>query len=218
MGERAVLIAGPGQHFAYELASEFAYHGYDVALAGRNTDQLDALASRLSEDGVPSFLVKADFSDLASVEVALERCSQELPPWSSLIYNVKHSPTGDALTTELHELEHSLGSNVLGALYLSRIALQAWERDKEASILLSGGGYKDAPDPNKLGLSVSKGALHSMALAMEPVFRDQGVAVKEVVIDGVVRPEGPIYPEELAKLYWYAHSNNSSETVFTISA
>jgi NAD(P)-dependent dehydrogenase (short-subunit alcohol dehydrogenase family) len=215
--DRSVLLAGPGEGFSREIANRFAAEGYDVGLMGRNTRKLSALASDLAAAGVRSFVAEADFTRESTIDDAVDACRAALPKWDCLIYNVKDSPRGDALSFDRDQMVASFGANVVGALSLARSAVQIWPHYPGATVLLSGGNYKDEPDPDKLALGVSKGALHSAALAMAPPLAKAGVVVKELIIAGAVEAGGPAMAAALAETYWALHSEPSSPSVMTVN-
>lgn len=201
MSERSVLIVGPGESFTVELAEEFARHKYEVGLMGRNQERLEILQDCLADKRVPTRVFQADVTDPEAVANAFEACNDQLPPWQTVIHNVKQSPRGNILAVDTEEAAASLHANVVGLLNVSRFAIAGWDRTPDATLMVSGGGYKDVPDPDKLALSMSKGALHSLVIGARSVLKQHQVAIKEVVIDGYVRPEGPLYSKELAKFF-----------------
>ena len=73
-----------------------------------------------------------------------------------------------------------------------------------STIILTGGGYKDRPDPNKLALSVSKAALHALFLSMSLPLSYKHINLKTVILDGAVREEGPLRAVDAAALFWSA--------------
>jgi hypothetical protein len=75
---------------------------------------------------------------------------------------------------------------------------------KYGSIIITGGGYKDIPEPSKLALSVAKAAVHNIFLASKDIFLEKSINLKTVVIDGWVGSEfeKQIDPEYLADQFY----------------
>ncbi len=199
MTEKSLLIVGPGNSFTSEIIDVFVAEDFSIGLIGRN----EAKLARLSKARYVGWV--ADVSDEAEVEEAITEMGEMMPPWNTIIYNVKDSPRGDALSVDSNDLLESLSSNVIGALHVGRAALKFWPRTDEANIILSGGGYKDKPHPEKVGLSISKGALHTLGLIMRESFEPHGVSVHEIVIDGEVG--STIKPRNLARRYFTQVNN-----------
>lgn len=211
--KKTIAIAGPGQHFSLEIARKFKSEDAVIALMGRNQNKLLKVARDLEFESIPSEILIVDFKSQSSVESAMQHCRQNLPPWSSIIYNVKQSHHGGIYDCSTDEIISDFDSNVLGALRLIRSALEGWAHKKQASILISGGGYKDKPDSRKLSLAFSKAGVHTLALALQQETNIQKVHISEIIIDGAVRQEGPIFPADLAELYFKIHNSNSSQIV-----
>lgn len=214
MNQRSLLIAGPGMHFAEALALRFADDGFEIGLMGRNAEKMQGLSRKLAGTGIKNHAFQADFTNDVSVAGAIEQCATSMPRWECIVYNVKQSHHGDFFNADLNGIAAGLDANVLGAIRLSRYAIANWRRTERAGIILAGGGYKDRPDIDKLSLSISKGALHTLALAMQTNLQEKSVAVGEVVIDGAVREEGPLLPAEVAEAIWQAHAAHANTVIY----
>lgn len=207
MTKRTLILAGPGEHFGAEVASRFIGAGFAIALLARNTVRLERTAEDLRSIGGSVLVHPVDFSNIESIQQAVAECSSLMPPWECCIYNAKSSPSGNVLELQPEELQKSLSVNVVGGFALAQSLIKDWPYSKSASIIFSGGGFKDRPSSGKLALAVGKGAEHSLALALSLVTSSLGIRTKEIIIDGVVRPDGPIFPEDLADYYLKVHDD-----------
>jgi NAD(P)-dependent dehydrogenase (short-subunit alcohol dehydrogenase family) len=209
--QRSLLLVGPGKHFGAQLARRFAQEGFAVGLLARTRQHLDALVTELRGLGGVAYAATADVTRTAELQSAVSELAAALPPLSCVIYNVKASVPGTALELVPDSLTACLAANVSGALGVIQ-AVQPWLKDRRRTVILTGGGYKDRPNSSKLALSVSKAALHSLFRSATEPLAAAGVSLKTLVIDGVVREKGPLFPEDVAACFWamYAHPTRRS--------
>lgn len=200
-----LILFGPGKHFGLQVARRFAAEGFHIILVARNRTSLDELAMKLGQEGFPCTVVVADVCKSTELQEILA----PLPSLEVVIFNVKSSVPGDGLNLTPELLTETLAANVSGALSAIQACMPLLQ--PSASILLTGGGYKDTPDPEKLALSVSKGALHTLFLSMIEPLKWRGIILKTVVIDGAVREDRPILPSAVAEAFWKTYQQDSSE-------
>lgn len=195
--QKSIVIVGPGEHFGYALAQRFGAEGFHIVLLARKTGPLEALQKQLTDEGVSCECVVADV--ISEKEVAEIFTAREPLSIAGLIFNVKASPKGNGVILSPTQLTEALSANVSGVLIALQTMLPYFAVG--ASVMLTGGGYKDKPDPEKLALSVSKGALHTLFLSLIEPLGARGLKIGTVIIDGVVRAEGPIYPEQVSQAF-----------------
>ena len=187
MAERSLILVGPGQHFGSHLARRFYREGFAIGLVGRTASSLNSLAQTLQQEGISSNQAIADVTHPQELEAALATLRQTLPPVHCLIYNVKSSVSTSEIMQNPDLLTRSFATNVLGAFYTIQAATKILSSPSRLSILVTGGGYKDNPNPEKLALSVSKAALHTLVLGLAPSLRAKNITLQTIVIDGFVR-------------------------------
>jgi NAD(P)-dependent dehydrogenase (short-subunit alcohol dehydrogenase family) len=127
----------------------------------------------------------SNFSDL---EEALNNALRKLPPVRYVIYNAKSSPVGNFTNVSPAEFADALTLNVAGAYAVIQIA-QRWT-PTDLEIVLTGGGFKDRPDANRLALSVSKAGMHTLSVGMNSALVGTRIRIKTLVLDGAVRRGG----------------------------
>lgn len=209
--KRSIVLIGPGKYFGFELAKRFGLEGFHVVLVARREDALIELSDELAKENIACSYLALDATDKDILSKELGEHAKTTPPITGLIFNVKAGGRGNGLELSPEHLTQTLHTNVSGALIAVQAALPVLE--KESSIIFTGGGYKDSPDPDKLALSVSKGALHTLFLSLINPLKSQGIKVSTVVIDGAVRQEGPIYPKDVAEGFWKAYQAESGEII-----
>lgn len=202
---KSLLLIGPGEHFGLHLIRKFATEGYAIGVISQNKHKLDQLADCLRLENIHIVTAAADVRDFQATKKAVDTLVPALPTLACVIFNVKKSPRGSWVNLDTFDFCDALATNVGGALNCVKATAPYLKNTVGASVIITGGGYKDNPDPNKLALSVSKGAVHTLYQAVAAGLREEGITIKTIVIDGVVREEGPIRSREVANLFWDAH-------------
>ena len=196
--EATTLIVGPGRYFGRAIIDEFARLTTHVLLVSRTPERLADLAKSPFGDDVEVSTLAADVRKPEEFEQLLTDALSNLPALRFAVYNVKDSPKGPALRVDVRDFGAALNSNITGALSMVRVSVEAAGPEGVACVL-TGGGFKDQPDATRLALSVSKAGLHSLTVGLNAALLQRSSSIKTLVIDGVVRDQGPILPTDVAK-------------------
>lgn len=212
MPKPILLLVGPGKHFGKEIALRFAQEGFCIALLSKTGISAQSIAEEICMHGGEAIAEICDVTDAKQCNETINRLvNAKGGKIESVIFNVKESPKGNGTSLAPGTLTQVLATNVGGALAILQAAMP--HMSPNASFIITGGGYKDIPDPEKCALAVSKGALHTLALALiDPCLR-KGIHVKTVVIDGAVKMESALSPERVAQTFWEMHNSEHFEAV-----
>lgn len=208
---RTLLLVGPGKHFGLEIIRKFVVEGWKVGVISLTQERLNTLDELLQPENISIVSARADIRKSSEVHAAVSEINAQIPGLACVIFNVKDSPQGSCLTIDANEFTNALTANVTGALNVLQATVPFLKQTLGSSIIFTGGGYKDQPEPTRLALSVSKAAIHSLYLAAKETLQSENVRVKTLVIDGVVRNEGPLYPVDVAETFWHM-ANETQET------
>ena len=114
---RSMFVTGASSGIGEALAMEFARRGYDLALAARRVERLEALADRLRSAGAGRVLcLPLDVTDFPSIEVALGRAAAEFGRLDVVVANagVGYSlPVGKG---RIDEVRRTLDTDLTGAI------------------------------------------------------------------------------------------------------
>lgn len=180
------VVIGPGRHFGRELARALQDRYSSVVVASSN-------APNSTSDG--NHFRPLDVTDHEAVEAFFRDLAEHFPPVGVVVYNVKVSSKGPALDLDPQAFSSDLDTNLGGALSVIQSAVKNRTGRKHLTILVTGGGFKDKPDEGRLGLSVAKAGIHTLVLSLAQRLYSEGVCLKTLIIDGVVRERGPLTPE-----------------------
>ena len=144
---RIVVVTGAGAGVGRAVVTEFAQHGYDVALLSRDPDRLERAAYETRRQGVRALPISVDVADAAAVEAAADRVEAELGPidvWVNVAFSTVFSPVAD-LTPE--EVKRGTEVTYLGQAYGMMAALKRMRARNRGSIVNVGSAltYRSVP-------------------------------------------------------------------------
>jgi NAD(P)-dependent dehydrogenase (short-subunit alcohol dehydrogenase family) len=158
VGTRAIGLA------AAELLKS---RGAEVAVLARNPDGLP--------DGIVG--VKGDVTDDASVRSAVDAVVERFGRLDVVVNNVGISAYGDVATNSDDEWLQVLDVNVVGMVRVARHTLPHLRRSPAATIVNVGSIVGSAGMRQRALYSASKGAVHSLTLAMAADYVREGIRV-----------------------------------------
>ena len=149
------LVTGGGRGIGASIARELAGAGMRVALSGRTSAQVEAVAREI--DGVP---LVGDVSVATDVEAWLDRVEAELGPVSLLVNNAGiGGPPTRFWEQDVRDWWHVFEVNVLGAAHCCRAVLPGMVERGEGRIVNVGSGGSYLPvRSGTIGLGTSYGA------------------------------------------------------------
>ncbi|MEK9157333.1 MAG: SDR family NAD(P)-dependent oxidoreductase [Patescibacteria group bacterium] len=213
MSQSILLLVGPGKHFGKEIAQRFARENFCIVLLSKTGASAKSIAEEIQKNGGDAIGETCDVTNERQCKEVVGRLVRKSEgKIACVIFNAKESPKGKGTELSCDLFMEALAVNTGGALSILQAVLPYTEKD--ASFIATGGGYKDIPDPAKCALSVSKGALHTLVLALVDPCIEHAIHAKTLIIDGAVRNEGPLTPGAVAEKFWEAHL--SQETVVTM--
>jgi NADP-dependent 3-hydroxy acid dehydrogenase YdfG len=220
---KGLILIGPGEHFGLHIAERFGREGFDVGLIARSENKLSEMVGTLQKSGISACYACADVRNIQQLNDAFKCLETKLKKPQCLIYNVKNSIKGNGLKLNSAELTETFDANVSGAISTIQISLPILKKTIDPmqnssfkpTIILTGGGYKDTPDENKLSLSIGKAGIHTVFTTLKRLLFAQGVTLKTIVIEGVVRENGSsLRSEDVAEQFWKIFTSPSNKLYF----
>ena len=144
---KIVVVTGAGAGVGRAVVTEFAKHGYDVALLSRDPDRLERAAYETRRHGVRALPISVDVADAAAVEAAADRVEAELGPidvWVNVAFSTVFSPVADLTPAEV---ERGTQVTYLGQAYGMMAALKRMRPRNRGSIVNVGSAltYRSVP-------------------------------------------------------------------------
>ena len=173
---KSVLITGASSGIGEALAREFAGRGAAVALLGRRTDRLDALADELRGAGRRAIAVPCDVTRDGDLEAAVARATGEFGRLDVAVANAGFGVVGNVADLSLDDYRRQFETNVFGVLRTVHAVLGPLTVTRGTLVLIgSVSGYLAAPSASPY--SMSKFAVRALAAALRGELAPRGVGV-----------------------------------------
>ncbi len=154
------LLTGASSGIGAQLARELARHGYDLALAARRTESLQALASELqSRHGRKVVVLPLDVTDYAACADVVGLAANALGGLDGVIANAGIALAGKAGGGHFERIRLTLETNLLGAIACLEAAAALFRQQGHGHLvgIASVAGKRGLP--RSLGYSASKAGL-----------------------------------------------------------
>ncbi len=199
---KSILIIGAGQGISAAIAEKFGNEGYTIGLINRNSSKGDSLVKNLSDKGIIAFSKSADAADEISLNHAIEHLKQKLKRVDVLLYNAAAIKVKDILSVSTEELMADFRVNVGAALQSVR-KLHEELKGKKGSVLITGGGLANYPNPFYGSLSIGKAGLRNLSLQLHERLKIDGIYVGTLTITNTVTPNSLTHsPVTIAQKFW----------------
>jgi NADP-dependent 3-hydroxy acid dehydrogenase YdfG len=121
--DKVVAITGASSGIGEATALACAKAGAKVALGARRSDRIEALASRIRDDGGEAVAIETDVSDEASARAFIEGAREQLGGLHGLVNNAGVMLLGPVEGADTEQWRTMVGVNCLGVLYCTHAAL-----------------------------------------------------------------------------------------------
>lgn len=163
------VITGAGRGIGREITLALAQAGYEVVVAARSVEELEAVAGEVADRGGQAWVVPTDLREEADIEqLALE--AQERGPVEVLVNNSGIAgPSGMLWELDLKQWEETMAVNVTGVFLCCRDFLPGMIERRRGSIINIGSITGKRPLFGRTPYATSKMALVGLTrtLALE---------------------------------------------------
>lgn len=195
--------AGPGMSFA--TAERFAKDGFAIVLAARNAGKTQELADRLTAKGYKAEARTVDAGDPRNVAELVAEVEKQHGQIDVMHYNAASLRKATIAEQPRDSFNGDLAVNVGGALAAVQAVAPKMEARKSGTILLTGGGFALAPNPDFLSLSIGKAALRALAQGLFEPLQLKGIHIATVTVATLVSPESK-EAQAVADHFWKLYS------------
>ncbi len=166
------LITGASQGIGRATAYLLANNGYSVVLAARQNDRLEAVASKIKEQGGQALAIPTDVTDVAQVNTLVEKALDTYSQIDVLINNAGICMTASMAQTSLEDWQKIINVNLWGYIYPIHALLPHFLAQKSGTIVNVGSFGGKMPLPNMSAYCTSKyavtGLTETLRLELEP--------------------------------------------------
>jgi NAD(P)-dependent dehydrogenase (short-subunit alcohol dehydrogenase family) len=162
LGGRTAIVTGASLGLGAEIAEQFAAAGAALMLCARNAAELEAQRARLAAAYPNSRILtqRADVSKASDVDALFAAATAAFGKLDILVNNAGvYGPMGSIDAIDWDEWVQAISINLMGTVYPSRKAVEAFKPNRYGKIInLSGGGATN-PLPGISAYAASKAAI-----------------------------------------------------------
>ncbi|MFG1649799.1 SDR family NAD(P)-dependent oxidoreductase [Micromonospora sp. NPDC049275] len=177
-GRPLALVTGASSGIGYELAVQFAEHGFDLVVAAED-DAIAAAADKLRRDGGAQIQpVRVDLSTEQGVEELVSAVARTGRPLDALALNAGRGAGGAFVGgTNLRDELEIVDLNVRSTVHLAKRLLPGMVERGAGRVLFTSSIASTMPGPFQAVYNASKSFVQSFAEALRNELKDTGVTV-----------------------------------------
>ena len=210
---KAAIVTGAGSGIGRASALALLAAGWDVALAGRRRDALEATAEAGRDLGARSLVVPTDVADPASVAALFRATKAAFGRLDLLFNNAGANAPGTVMLEDLtfEQWQRVVDVNLTGVFLCTQEAFRLMKsQDPRGGRIINNGSISaHAPRPNSAPYTATKHAITGLTRSTSLDGRKYDIACGQIDIgnaltemaarmkDGVPQADGSIRPEPL---------------------
>jgi uncharacterized protein len=174
------VITGASSGIGYELAAQFAQHGYDLLVIAED-DGITQAAEDLTALGTNVESLQCDLARANGVESVFQSITR---PVDVLVLNAGVGVNGAFVETDLDEELHLINLNVISTVHLAKRVVQEMVKNgNRGKILITSSVAATTPGPYMAIYNASKAFVQSFAEALHYELKDRGIVVTALMPD-----------------------------------
>ncbi|QES46889.1 oxidoreductase [Streptomyces venezuelae] len=170
------VVTGGSSGIGFELAREFAEHGYDLVIAAEDPGLHDA-AARLRAHGGAVRAVRCDLATFDGVETLYGDLHARGRPVDVAVLNAGVGQGGGFLETEFADQARVIDLNISSTVHLARRLLPEMTERGQGRMMITSSASAGRPGPFHAVQCASEAFLRSFSLALNSELKDKGVTV-----------------------------------------
>jgi NAD(P)-dependent dehydrogenase (short-subunit alcohol dehydrogenase family) len=200
-----LLLIGAGPGVGAAVVRRFGREGFRATLISRSGSA--DLASELRGGGIEIEAIAADIADLDGYRGTLEGIFGAPGAPGVVVYNAALLDPGPILDATVERLRTTHDVDVIGAVIAAQVAAPVLRAAGGGTLLATGGGFADNPVPALATLSIGKAGMRAAQTLIAAGVAEDGIHAATVTIVGVVEPGTAFDPDNIAELFWTAHTD-----------
>lgn len=197
-----LLGIGSGPGLGLAVARRWAREGHHAVLTARSTEDADALARTLREEGRSAEGSALDLTDPADVERVVTGVGERHGRIDLLHFNPSAWREKDPLHLTLAELLEDVTLGV--GMLLPAVQAARPFMSRGARILVTGSAAADRPWHGAASLGVQKAGVRNLVVSLDATLAGDGIRAVALQVEGHLAAEGPFSPPPIADAMWAA--------------
>jgi short-subunit dehydrogenase len=170
------VITGGSSGIGYELAKQFAEHGFDLLVTAED-EGIDTAARMLRSLGAQVDSVQADLATREGVDTLYRRIVQSNRPVDAIALNAGVGVGGPFVENDLDAELNLIALNVTSVVHLAKHVVRDMVARNDGRILFTASIAAESPGPFEAVYAASKAFVLSFAEALREELRDTNVVV-----------------------------------------
>ncbi|WP_088893939.1 SDR family NAD(P)-dependent oxidoreductase [Leptolyngbya ohadii] len=181
MDRPLAVVTGASNGIGYELAKQFAQHGFDLVVTATGSS-LEAAAQDFRQLGASVETIEADLANYDGVESLYAKIKSTGRPVEAIAINAGVGVGGEfARETSLEDELNLINLNVVSTVHLAKRVVKDMVEQGKGRILFSSSIASIMPGPFEAVYAASKAFTHSFAEAIRNELSDTGVTVTSLM-------------------------------------
>jgi 3-oxoacyl-[acyl-carrier protein] reductase len=180
MTNRTAFITGASRGIGRACALALAESGARVALASRNTAQLEELAGEIRAKGCEAFPVAIDMTSDESIREAFAKTAKEFGPIGILVNNAGITKDGLALRMKRDDWDSVLATNLTGSFLAIQQVLQPMMKERWGRIINISSVVGQMGNPGQANYVASKAGLIGLTKAIAQEMGSRNITVNAI--------------------------------------
>jgi len=176
-GNPLAVVTGASSGIGYELAAQFAQHGFDLLIVAEDEDIAQA-AEDLKQLGTDVQSVQQDLASHKGVEAFHRAIAATGRPVEAIVINAGVGLGGKFWETDVEKEMNIIDLNVMSTVHLAKRVVQDMvERGQGGKILFTSSIAAELPGTYSAVYNASKAFIHSFAEALHYELKEKGITV-----------------------------------------
>ena len=181
--KKFAIVTGASSGIGYELALQFAEHGYDLLVTAEDagiaqaTEEFKALGTAVES-------VQCDLAKFEGVHTLIKAIRATGRPVAAIALNAGVGVQGRFADTSIEDEINLINLNVISTIHLAKHIVQDMlERAQGGKILITSSVAATTPGPYMAVYNASKAFVQSFSLALGYELKDKGITVTALMPD-----------------------------------
>ncbi|ALJ21958.1 SDR family oxidoreductase [Microbacterium sp. No. 7] len=178
---RVAVVTGGSAGIGLAIAERLAHDGFRVAILSSGEGGAAAAAASIAEQGGTARGYRADVSDRAQVDAAIDAARSELGPLSVVVANAAIAEQQPFLEMTQEQWDRTIAINLTGTFHTVQSALPDLVAAQAGRVVLVSSSSAQRGAPRMAHYAASKGGQLALTKALAVEFASSGITVNTVV-------------------------------------